>query len=328
MGARSIRSSRWHRPYPEVVTATDETPLARDAAFRCSPWTQAQHVDPIGSAARFDAAVLVEWPLPWPRDVSLIPELATAASTPGVRVMAVVPQAKFGSEGMTRVVHHRRTGTNHLAGVDHLVPRTELGELLAALVATPLTDSSPLPSAVGPAPPEVLVCAHGKRDPCCGRWGTLAHVELTARGLPVRTWRCSHTGGHRFAPTAITLPDGRAWAYVDSDLLEGVMDRSLELSSLSLHHRGTSGLDPWAQVVDRAVLEQLGWAWLDQPDVRSHTVVDDDGQRARVELSWPGGTATGEVAIARTLPVLVCGTPPEAATKTAPEYALRSLQLA
>lgn len=309
------------------MTTTDETPLASGTTMRCSPWTHAQHVDPIGSAAGFDAAVLVEWPLPWPKDVSLIPELADAASVPGVRVMAVVPQPASAEEALTRVVHHRRTGINRLVGVDHLVPRSEVKELLATLVEAPLADSSSLASAVGPAPAEVLVCAHGRRDRCCGRWGTLAHVELTARGLPVRTWRCSHTGGHRFAPTAITFPDGRAWAYIDSDLLEGVIDRTLDLSALSLHHRGTSGLDPWAQVVDRAVLEQLGWDWLDQTSVRTRTTVADDGQQAEVELTWPDGSATGEVAVERILPVLVCGAPPEAAVKTAPEYALRSLLL-
>jgi hypothetical protein len=35
----------------------------------------------------------------------------------------------------------------------------------------------------------------------------------------------------------------------------------------------------------------------------------------------------GRVEVARTLPVLVCGEPPEHATKTSPEYALRHLEV-
>ena len=62
------------------------------------------------------------------------------------------------------------------------------------------------------------MCDPERRDTRCGRWGTLLHIELAARATDVRIWHCSHTGGHRFAPTAITLPDGRAWAYVDADV--------------------------------------------------------------------------------------------------------------
>ena len=35
-------------------------------------------------------------------------------------------------------------------------------------------------------------------------------LETTAGSSGVRLSRCSHTGGHRFAPTALTLPDGYA----------------------------------------------------------------------------------------------------------------------
>lgn len=314
------------------MTATEAHPLPHDPAFRCSPWTRAQGIDPIGSAPGFDALILVEWPLPWPNDVGDIPELAAASTAPGVRVMAVVPRHDDGGDGLTRVVHHRRIGVNRLIGVDHRVPRSEVPTLLATLAAEPRADHSGLPSAVGDAPTEVLVCSHGRRDACCGRWGTLLHVELAARPLgDARIWRCSHTGGHRFAPTAITLPDGRAWAYADVDLLEGVVTRTAPIAGLAGHDRGTTGLDPWAQVVERAVFERVGWAWLDH-EVECDVEPAGDGQAADVTLRWRApdgapGTATARVEVARTLPVLVCGEPPDQATKTSPEYALRHLEV-
>lgn len=295
--------------------------------FRCSPWTKAHDVDPIGSAVPFDALILVEWPLPWPKDVSDIEVLREASLQPGVRVMLVVPRADEGATGLTRVVHHRRVGVNRLVGADHQVSHADVAALVAELAAAPLVDHVERPSYVGDAPAEVLVCGHGRRDACCGRWGTLLHVELAARSTDVRVWRCSHTGGHRFAPTAITLPDGRAWAYADADLLDAVVRRTADLASITTHDRGSSALDPWAQVVERAVLVERGWAWLDTGPVESHTAIAPDGQRARVTLSWDGGSATGEVEVTRTLPVLVCGEPPESARKTSPEYALRSLQI-
>ena len=40
----------------------------------------------------------------------------------------------------------------------------------------------------------------------------------------VRLWRTSHTGGHRFAPTAIALPSASLWAWADAALLAQVVD--------------------------------------------------------------------------------------------------------
>lgn len=315
-----------------MTDALVESPL-HDAAFRCSPWTQAQGVDPIGSAGAFDQLLLVEWPLPWPADVGDVPELAAVAADPRARLMMVVPRVDDADgDGLVRVVHHRRVGTHRLHGVDHRVEPSAVPALLADLLDEPDRPQDDWPSVVGLAPPEVLVCGHGRRDPCCGRWGTLLHIELAARNTGVRLWRCSHTGGHRFAPTAITLPDGRAWAYVDADLVEGVLHRTADVAALSAHDRGCLAFDPWAQVAERAVFGHVGWGWLDHEVTEVATEVTGDGRAAHVRLRWRGpdgvvGHADADVEVTRNLPVLVCGKPPEAATKTSPEYALRRLEM-
>ena len=305
-------------------------PGPRDPDYRCSPWTQAQGVDPIGSAGSFDELLLVEWALPWPADVSEVEALAVAAAHPRARVMMVVPHADSAEDGMRRVVHHRRTGTHRLEGVDHRVAVGAIPDLLDALLSEPDRSPRDWPSVVGDAPPEVLVCGHGRRDPCCGRWGTLLHIEMAARGSGARVWRCSHTGGHRFAPTAITLPDGRAWAYADVALIDGVVARTADVASLAAHDRGCTALDQWAQVVERALFVEHGWDWLSGEVTNARTEVSDDGRAAVVEVGWRladgrSGSARGEVEVTRTLPVLVCGEPPEAARKTSPELALRRL---
>ncbi len=314
------------------VSAVDasEVTAERDPDLRCSPWTRAQGVDPIGSAGQFDELLLVEWPLPWPADVAEIEPLAAAAARRGVRVMLVVPHAEAAEDGLRRVVHRRRTSTHALPGVDHRVPADGIPALLDAVLEDRDRPLDAWPSVVGEAPPEVLVCGHGRRDPCCGRWGTLLHVELAARGTAARVWRCSHTGGHRYAPTAITLPDGRAWAYADVDLLEGVLARTGDLPALSPHDRGSTALDMWAQVVERALFVEHGWSWLDGSVTEATTTAAPDGRAAEVELVWRlvdgrRGRTRGDVVVTRVLPVLVCGEPPEAATKTSPELALARL---
>ena len=117
------------------MTALEQPPTTPDPGLRCSPWTRAQHVDPIGSAGAFDALILVEWPLPWPADVADIPELAAASAAPGVRLMTVVPQHDEGIDGCLRVVHRRRTGTNHLSGIDHRVLRTKTKKRVFAKIS-------------------------------------------------------------------------------------------------------------------------------------------------------------------------------------------------
>jgi hypothetical protein len=300
--------------------------------FRCSPWTRAQGVDPIGSASPFDALLLVEWPLPWPSDVSAIEPLAEAAADPRATVMVVVPQPDAPAD-MARVVHHRRVGTHRFAGVDHQVPRADVPALLARLLEDPAADHLDLPSALGPAPTDVLICGHGRRDPCCGRFGTLLQAEVAVRLPEARVWRCSHTGGHRFAPTAITVTEGRVWAYLDADLLLGIVERTVDVSQLEGHDRGTVALGSWAQAVEHQLFATHGWAWLDVELTDAHTEVADDKQSARVELAWrePSGAehrAEAEVVVTRVLPVLVCGEPPEQAKKTSNELAVRSLEVA
>ncbi len=303
--------------------------LAED--FRCAPWTQRQGVDPIGSAAPFDALLLVEWPLPWPKDVAEIEPLRAAAADPRAMVMTVVPQGTESAD-VLRVVHHRRLGTHRLAGVDHLVAPADVPALLGALLEDVTADHLDRPSAVGPAPAsEVLVCGHGRRDACCGRWGTLLHAEVAARLPDARVWRCSHTGGHRFAPTAITLPIGRAWAYADVDLLAGVVARSADVAALLPHDRGSVALPMWAQPVERALLARHGWAWLDAEVTAVRIDPAADGRGAAVELDWHGPddeahTASADVVVTRELPVLVCGEPPEAARKSSLELALADLR--
>ena len=304
--------------------------------LRCSPWTRAAGVDPIGTAGTHDRFLLVESPLPWPSDVSEIPALAAAAGADRrVRVLAVVPGGG-GAGGEVSVTDWCRVTANRFVGTDHRVAADDTEALLATLLVDPAGSPG---TVVGDAPPEVLVCGHGRRDRCCGRWGTLLQTELaaalpgllpapdpTAAAPVVRVRRCSHTGGHRFAPTAVTLPDGRFWAHLDVDLTAGIVGRTLDPRALRRHYRGTTALDMWAQAVERELLVAAGWTWLEADLTDARTVVADDRRRAEVHLGFThpagDGSITATVEVVRDVPVLVCGEPPEVATKSCPELAV------
>ncbi|OHV39386.1 MULTISPECIES: sucrase ferredoxin [Pseudofrankia] len=319
-----------------VDSSPQATPPDSGQSYRCAPWTQAQGADPIGSALTCDLFVLIETPPPWPHDIGELPIFAGLArrGLPPARLLAVRPSIDGQPAGLPArlaagagagvgVTIWRRSPTGGFTGTDHVVPAGDVVDQIARLVEAPDGRGRP-------APPEVLICGHGTRDTCCGRLGTRLALEETGAWPDVRVRRCSHTGGHRFAPTGFTLPDGLAWGFLDADVLDTIVRRAGR-PPLSGHYRGTTALGMWGQVAERELFERFGWAWLDHRLTSASTDPAPDGRSATVDLAWDGpsgpGRATATVEVARDLPVLVCGEPPENARKSAPDLALRSFAI-
>lgn len=288
--------------------------------LRCAPWTFELGVDPIGSAVRFDRLVTVEVPLPWPADVGDLPWIAELGEPEGVRVQTIVPEVAR-TDGSVLVTRWDRSGAR-FQGTDWLVAAPDVPVALAAVAA-----GEDAPGVPEPAPDEVLVCGHGTRDRCCGGSGTRLAVEARAALPRWRIRRTSHLGGHRFAPTALTLPEGRVWAYLDAESLAGIVERTMHPHTARDHYRGHVALDPWAQVVEAQGLTGEGWAALDVDDLTADVRVANGGDAAEVTLHWDGpdgpGIREGAVRVRRRYPVLQCGYPAEQAKKTAPEFELR-----
>src|SRR5215469_8846294 len=149
-----------------MTTATD---------LHCSALAQALDVDPIGTAGSYDTFVLVEAPLPWPRDIGQIPHLADLAGRLrdvvgrtglAVRLQALVPEG--GGDSTRRMVVHRvhedRPGI--FERFEARVDAADLAEQALRVVHRALA----APAGAGDmGPPQVLICTHGARDVCCGR---------------------------------------------------------------------------------------------------------------------------------------------------------------
>lgn len=101
----------------------------------------------------------------------------------------------------------------------------------------------------------LLVCANGRRDPCCARsGGPLGRQLLTSH--PNQVWESSHLGGHRFAPTALVLPTGQVLGRLTRQLAEAALaaaSRRELVGPGGLHDRGRSHLAPELQVADAFV---------------------------------------------------------------------------
>ncbi len=192
-----------------------------------------------------------------------------------------------------------------------------------------------------PARPAVLVCTQGSHDVCCGAEGTRLAGELEARidataaaagGAHHLTglYRVSHTGGHRFAPTAMTLPDGRMWAGLTMARVDSILTRAGRAADLAPTCRGWWGAEVGpAQVAERAVLAARGWS-LDDHDRRVDLTGRPDGSiLATVSITaLPGAGPAGasserwdvELAEGRTVPTVACRQPGGLPAKSAREY--------
>ncbi len=139
------------------------------------------------------------------------------------------------------------------------------GRALAEVVAELVGAGDGAPPEPGPELVDLLVCTHGRRDTCCGARGTDLVRALAedgpigagagagagsagplgrGAGPRVRLWRTSHTGGHRFAPTALVLPPATLWAWADVALLEEVVRPAGPLSDVVSRYRGCATLGP------------------------------------------------------------------------------------
>ena len=309
---------------PQMATSIGrENPVHSGSGLLCSSWARDQHVDPIGTAGCHRGYLLIEWPLPWPRDLSEDPALAPVVAlvrSAGMRLQGLVPVL---AGGPSHVITYRwpANGGARFERAELVVDPVEVVAAALAILDEPLSADETV---------DVLVCTHGRRDRCCGSLGTALAQELLADsrqlGENVRVWRTSHTGGHRFAATALVLPQGTAWAFCDKAALARIVQRSGPMDDLLPRYRGCGGMaSPAVQALERAVLREVGWSLLamarrgaELGDDRTELVVEDPtGERVVWEAI---------VRVEREVPVPSCGLAMELSTKTEPQLVVECLR--
>jgi hypothetical protein len=107
----------------------------------------------------------------------------------------------------------------------------------------------------------LMICGHSKRDVCCAVRGRPVAIETSSQ-RPGQVWECSHTGGHRFAPTGVLLPYGQTFGRLSSTSAVSALDSSThaEVPSELLgptHDRGRSHLDAPAQAAEAVVRHEI-----------------------------------------------------------------------
>ncbi|MDH6290362.1 sucrase ferredoxin [Rhodococcus sp. NM-2] len=259
---------------PDTITATCSALSATDEPLA-------------GTAAHVTGWVCLEFPGAWGRDVldgtalgpDLARELDARADAAGVRVMFIRRPGRSTAAPDQRTVllaqsHPARSWCERLEiGFPEDLLDLDLGLIAGTApgLGTPVTD------------PVVLVCAHGKRDQCCAVLGRPVAAGLAAE-FGDAVWECSHTGGHRFAPSLILLPTGYTYGRLSTQESVDAVRAAARGEVYPTGLRGRSCWDAPGQVAELAVRDLVDVA-ADELTVDANSVVAHrDGRRWVVDL--------------------------------------------
>lgn len=242
-----------------------------------------------GTAPQAVGWVLVEDPGPWGHDAladGTLPADVRARFQDwpkGVRFQAIRRSPRNVGESRTVFLVH--------AGRKPWARRLEL-DVDDLVEIDPMVTLSPEPPSTGHPhhDPIVLVCTHAKRDACCAVLGRPVALALLD-WAPNVVWETSHTGGHRFAPNVISLPDGAVYGHLEVDdaaeLLAGHVEGRLALPQL----RGHAGDHRAVQAAEVALRRHVG---IDVPEDFEVVGAMVRGRDAVVmATSWDGNAGTG-----------------------------------
>ncbi|NNE95823.1 MAG: hypothetical protein HKN24_07315 [Acidimicrobiales bacterium] len=306
------------KPLAPLSAAAEALLPDSEQKIRCSVFTSELDVNPAGTAITAACVILIDTPLPWPKPVFQHDYLAGVAnkgvdrSGQPVRVLATVP--RFGRESSAYAF--RRTAEGTVAARLPLAGRSA-ADVVDTLVS--VDDPTTLDGAEPLDPRAVLVCTQGSHDVCCGSEGTrLADQVLSDYRLAgITLFRVSHTGGHRFAPTAMTFPDGRMWAYATVDDLSMVFSHAGSPRDLAARCRGSwEAPTPRCQAAEVAAWAGGGW------DLGPAEFEDDDDV---VRVIRDGGSVDVRVTISRDIPVIRCRAEGGLPAKPSVEFAAQVL---
>ncbi|MDB9374744.1 sucrase ferredoxin [Nodularia sphaerocarpa] len=241
--------------------------------FFCSDHAREVGEDIISSATNYETYILVECPQPWAYDAFqskwvpnnlqvLIEEVRRAKLS--VRFLLIANNYSHKVDYTTLLIYQQQQGLSH--GYQKYEFKLPHIEQVAGVVKQCLWNKIPNHEIETNITRDILVCTHGSHDQCCARYGSpfyfqasgiIADLELDN----VRIWKSSHFGGHRFAPTAIDLPDGRYYGVLNPESFRSILTRTGDIQSLRKVYRGWGILPTSVQILERELMLHHGWNW-------------------------------------------------------------------
>jgi hypothetical protein len=219
------------------------------------------HDEPLhATASRVDHWLLVEYRSLWSHDAfagSGLSEQVKAylreqqAARPRTRLLFIRSRARRGAPGLVAYSATSRETEVELRRVefDRYPDLTRMD--LAGGAGEPVDH------------PLLLVCTHGKHDPCCALYGRPLYDALVDEVGSDWLWQSTHVGGDRFAGNLVCLPHGLYYGRLDGPAAASVLDELLTGRVQPDPYRGRSCYPFAVQAAERAVRLDTGLLGLD-----------------------------------------------------------------
>lgn len=244
----------------------------------CSVISENSGESPFGSAWFTKRYILAELPLPWKYNIMESPNVPEGMQEIIERlhaeeiypaIIAIAPDEEWSVDGHTRIIEFVLP-SSQFSGYEqreYLIPTDRVTELMEPFLRNEHGESlEPFRQGGDPNRRDYLVCTHGAIDACCAKFGYPIYkmLKLMADNPEhnMRVWRCTHFGGHRFAPTMVEMPAGRYWGHLDARDLGPIVRRELPRELIRKRYRGWAAL-PYgaAQIAECEIFSQAGWDW-------------------------------------------------------------------
>lgn len=241
--------------------------------FFCSDHSRQTGENVIGTATNYDTYILVECPTPWtseafnskwvPENLRILVEEVQDAKLP-IRFLLIANDVTNKIDYTTLLIYQKQPGLSH--GYNKREFKLENIQQAAAVVRKFLRGRMPEYEIETNVTRDILVCTHGSHDKCCAKYGNPFYYYATDTVSDfnvdnIRLWKSSHFGGHRFAPTAIDLPQGRYYGLLEQDSFRSILTRNGDIECLNQVYRGWGILPTAIQVLEKELMLRHGWEW-------------------------------------------------------------------
>lgn len=214
-----------------------------------------------GTASRVESWLLLEYNGPWTARATEDNDLplpvkrwlsGQLAATGNSRLQFIKQQRPAGSTGVVFVV----AITSETAPRLYEFRLQDYGDLqdldMAAIVSGDSAYAGKLHTG-----PLYLVCTNGRRDRCCSRYG-LGLYQALEEQVGQAAWQSTHLGGHRFAPTVVTFPDGAYYGRLSGPDLPAFIEAQKSGELHLSHLRGRCCYDEAIQAAEYYLRRKSG----------------------------------------------------------------------